>query len=384
MSKHKVPIYFDNNATTQTDDRVIEAMLPFFSTKYGNPSSHHSIGEETKKAIDQSRNSIADLLNVFPQEIIFTSGATEAINLAIKGISEARFEKGRHIITTQTEHSAVLDICKHLEKRGFEVDYLPVDNYGLVDITQLETKIRKDTILVSVIFVNNETGVIQPIKEIAETCKSKNVLLFTDATQAVGKIPIDVKELNVDLMSFSGHKFYGPKGVGGLFCRKDVKLEAQLHGGGHEQGLRSGTLNVPGIVGLAKAFELAVKEMQINIENVKALRDKLEGNLLSMGGIKLNGHLEHRLFNVSSICFSDTDPFLINGSLKDVAFSQGSACNSWSIQPSHVLKSMGLSDKEALSSFRFSFGKYNTEDEIYYVSSMLKEILKAKEVLNKV
>ena len=368
-------IYFDNNATTQTDDRVVEAMLPYFTNIFGNPSSQHSMGEESKKAVGQSRAIIAELFSANSQEIVFTSGATEAINLAIKGIVESYSTKGNHIITTETEHSAVLDVCKYLEGKGFEIDYLPVNKQGLIDIVQLESLIKTDTILVSIIYVNNETGVIQPIEKIAEICKSKNVFFFTDATQAVGKIPINVKNQKIDLLSFSGHKFYGPKGIGGLYYNKNVKLQALLHGGGHENGLRSGTLNVPGIVGLAKAFELAVNEMQTNTEKVKALRDKFEIDLLSSKKVRLNGHKEQRLLNVSNIRFTSTDPFLIKGLLKDVAFSQGSACNSSSIKPSHVLKAMGLNDQEASSSFRFSFGKYNTEEEIHTVVNLLSQII---------
>jgi len=382
VQKHS--IYFDNNATTPTDPRVIEAMLPFFNSNFGNPSSNHFIGEKTKSVVEKSRGFISEIFNVSSQEIIFTSGATESINLAVKGIAEAYSNKGKHIITTKTEHSAVLDVCKHLEKKGFEIEYLSVDREGLIDLNELSEKIREDTILVSIIYVNNETGVIQPIKEIGEICKNKDVLFFTDATQAVGKIPIDVNELNLDLLCFSGHKFYGPKGIGGLYCRKDVKLEALIHGGGHERGLRSGTLNVPGIVGLAKAFEITMAEMQTNEEKIKTLRDEFENKLLITKKVKLNGHPLKRLYNVSNICLTAVDPFLVNNELIDVAYSQGSACNSSSIKPSHVLKAMGLSDQETLSSFRFSFGKYNTMDEINRVIESLMKLFKTKPVLNKV
>jgi len=347
-------------------------MFPYLTSKFGNPSSHHSIGQEAKKAVENSRKIISEIINAEPQEIIFTSGATEAINLAIKGIAETYSYKGKHIITTQTEHSAVLDVCRYLEKRGFDIEYLPVDKYGLINITEFKSKVRKDTILVSVIYVNNETGVIQPIEVIGEICKRKDIFFFTDATQAIGKIPIGVNKLNIDLMCFSGHKFYGPKGVGGLYCRKNVKLEALIHGGGHERGLRSGTLNVPGIVGLAKSFEIAAGEMEINQEKIKLLQDKFEKRLLETNLVKLNGHSSKRLFNVSNLCFKESDPILLTSKLKDVAFSRGSACNSSSIQPSHVLKSMGLSDKEATASFRFSFGKFNTEKELNYVLTLLK------------
>lgn len=373
-------IYFDNNATTKTDDRVVEAMLPYFTSEYANPSSHHSFGQAVKQIVDNSRSKISSFLGVDPDEIIFASGATESINLAIKGIAESYQHKGKHIITTQTEHSAVLDVCKYLEERGFEVDYLQVDKTGLIDLSQLENLIKNDTILVSILYVNNETGVIHPVEKISEICKSKNVIFFTDATQAVGKIPIIVND--IDLMCFSGHKFYGPKGIGGLYCNRSIKLKPLLHGGGHEDGLRSGTLNVPGIVGLTKAFEIAYDEMQANINFIQSLRDKFERIILSQNNVKLNGHPKKRLFNVSNICIREIDPFLIKSSLKDVAFSQGSACNSSSIKPSYVLSSMGFSYEDAFSSFRFSFGKYNSESEIDTVLNQLEKILNAEEKSN--
>ena len=368
-------IYFDNNATTPADSRVVEAMLPYFTSNFINPSSNYSLGYSSKKIIDSSRMIISSNIGAQQNEIIFTSGATEAINLAIKGIAETNSDKGRHIITTQTEHSAVLNVCKYLEKKGFEIDYLPVDNDGLIDINEFEDKIRKDTILVSVIYVNNETGVIQPIKAIGEICKNKKLIFFTDATQAVGKIQIDVNDLNIDLMCFSGHKFYGPKGIGGLFRKKNVQLLPLIHGGGQEQGLRGGTLNVPGIVGLAKAFELSMNEIQIYEIKVKTLRDEFESKLLTTNKIKLNGHLTKRLYNVSNISLIGIDPELLQKELFDVAYSKGSACNSSSIKPSHVLKAMGLSDDEALASFRFSFSKFNTLEEINTVTKSLLKIL---------
>ncbi len=368
-------IYFDNNATTPTDSRVVEAMLPYFTSNFVNSSSNHSLGYSSKKIIDASRMIISSNIEAQQNEIIFTSGATESINLAIKGIAEAYSYKGRHIITTQTEHSAVLNVCEYLEKKGFEIDYLQVDNDGLIDINEFEDKIRKDTILVSVIYVNNETGVIQPIKDIGEICRNKKLFFFTDATQAVGKIQIDVNDLNIDLMCFSGHKFYGPKGIGGLFRKNNVHLLPLIHGGGQEQGLRGGTLNVPGIVGLAKAFELSMNEIQTNEIKIKTLRDKFESKLLTTNKIKLNGHITKRLYNVSNIRLIDIDPELLQKELCDVAYSKGSACNSSSIKPSHVLKAMGLSDDEALASFRFSFSKYNTLEEINTVTKSLLKIL---------
>lgn len=375
-------IYFDNNATTPTDPRVLEAMLPYFVSNFGNPSSSHIFGVESKDAINKSRQTITELINADPEEIILTSGATESINLAIKGIAEAYSNKSKHIITTQTEHSAVLDVCKHLEKKGFEIDYLSVDNKGLIDISVLDEKIRRDTLLVSIMYVNNETGVMQPIKEIGEVCRNKNIFFFTDATQVVGKIPVNVQDLKIDLMSFSGHKFYGPKGVGGLYCRNDIKIEPLFHGGGHERGLRSGTLNVPGIVGLAKAFEIAHSEMNQIQEKVKTLRNKFENELLETKMIKVNGHPTQRLFNVSNICLTSIDPFLLQNELNNVAYSRGSACNSSSVKASHVLKAMGLSDKDALSSFRFSFGKENKMDEINLVIKSFKKFFEAKTGLN--
>lgn len=379
---NEIIIYFDNNATTPTDPRVVEAMLPFFTTDFGNTSSSHFIGEKSKKAVEQSREFISTLLNAKPTDLIFTSGATESINLAIKGIAEGYSNKGKHIITTQTEHSAVLDVCKHLEKKGFELEYLSVDREGLIDVNELKSKIREDTIIVSVIYVNNETGVMQPIKAIGEVCGNKNVLFFSDATQAVGKIPVEISKLNIDMMCFSGHKFYGPKGIGGLFIRKDIKLEPLFHGGGHERGIRSGTLNVPGIVGLAKAFEIAHSEMSQIQEKVKTLRNKFENELLETKMIKVNGHPTQRLFNVSNICLTKMDPFLVQNELSNVAYSQGSACNSSSVKPSHVLKAMGLSDNDALSSFRFSFGKENNMDEINLVIRSFKKLFEAKTGLN--
>ena len=382
MDKHI--IYFDNNATTPTDSRVVEAMMPYFNSDFGNPSSRHIFGDKARKAVEHSRSLISDILNAEPQEVIFTSGATEAINLVIKGIAEAYAYKGKHIITTQTEHSAVLNVCKYLERKGFDIEFIPVDNQGLIDIAELLKKIREDTILVSVIYVNNETGVIQPIEDIGEICKRRNVFFFTDATQAIGKIPINVDKLKIDLMSFSAHKFYGPKGVGGLYCKNNIKLEPLLHGGGHERGLRSGTLNVPGVVGLAKAFELAVDEMRLNIKKIKAFRDEFENRLLSTGKVMLNGHTLKRLYNVSNLCFMEIDPILLNNELINIAYAQSSACNSSSVKPSHVLKAMGLSDKKALASFRFSFGKYNTIEEINLILATLNVIFETKTVLNKV
>ncbi|HCY76481.1 MAG TPA: IscS subfamily cysteine desulfurase [Ignavibacteriales bacterium] len=375
-------IYFDNNATTRTDDRVVEAMLPYFSSYYANPSSLHSLGQTVKQIVETSRSKISSYLSSKPEEIIFTSGATEAINLAIKGIVETYSNKGRHIITSQTEHSAVLDVCKYLESRGFEIDYLRVSKEGLIDLTQLENQIRTDTILVAIMYVNNETGVVQPIAKIAEICNLNKVLFFTDATQAVGKLPINTSNCKIDLLCFSGHKFYGPKGIGGLYCKRNIKLNPLLHGGGHENGLRSGTLNVPGIVGLSKAFEIAHDEMQTNKEFIQSLRDKFERIILSQYNVKLNGHPKNRLYNVSNMSFKDIDPLLMISSLNDIAFSQGSACSSSSIKPSHVLTSMGVSYEEAFSSFRFSFGKYNSESEVDSVLSQLGKILKQKEKSN--
>jgi cysteine desulfurase len=360
-------IYFDNNATTQVDQHVLEAMMPFLTSLYGNASSTHPFGIIAKEAVKKAREKVADLIGAESNEIIFTSGSTEAINLAIKGIAENYFNKGKHIVTVSSEHPAVLDTCRNLEMNGFEVTYIPVEKDGLVDLTILESGLRKDTILVSVMLANNETGVIQPIKDIAELTHGKGAFFMTDATQGVGKIPIDIDDLGIDLLCLSGHKFYAPKGVGSLFVRQrknKVKLSALQHGGGHENGLRSGTLNVPGIVALGKACELAKENLKTDSERILILRDKLESGLLKISGSSINGSDKSRMFNVSNICFHGFDANVMIGRLQNIAVSNGSACSSTIFEPSHVLTAMGLSSDDAYSSIRFSLGKFNTNQEV--------------------
>jgi len=374
------PIYLDNNATTQVDARVLESMLPFFTKYFGNAASHsHSFGWQAEEAVDIAREQLALLINAEPNEIVFTSGATESDNLALKGGFEVYSSKGNHIITVKTEHKAVLDSCKHLEKLGAEVTYLDVGKDGLINIDQLEDSIKANTILISVMYANNEIGVIQPIKEITTIAKSKGVLFFTDATQAVGKIPVDVIKDGIDLMAFSAHKMYGPKGVGALYVRRKnprVRIAAQIDGGGHERGMRSGTLNVPGIVGFGKACELCKIEMQKDVEKAKRLRDKLENELLQINGTQVNGSKVHRLPNTTNMSFENVDSTdLMMKFSKNIALSSGSACTSATQSPSFVLKALGLSDEMALSSLRFGLGRFTTEEEIEYTIQQFQHLL---------
>jgi len=372
-------IYLDNNATTPVDERVLEAMLPYFNQVYGNAASNHKFGLEVKGAVKTAREQISSLLGCDRNEIIFTSGATEAINLGIKGVAESYKDKGKHIITVATEHSAVLDTCKYLEKSDFEVTYLPVEQDGLLDIQEVEKALRPDTILVSVMYVNNETGVIQPIEEIANLAHKHGALFMTDATQAVGKIPINVQKMNIDLLSFSGHKFYGPKGIGALYVqrrgRQRVNLSPLIHGGGHEKGMRSGTLNVPGIVGLGKACEVAFQEMAENEKHIREMRDYLETELLKMDGIRVNGNREKRLYNVSNMLFEGVDADAIMLGMENVMVSTGSACTSDKVEPSHVLLAMGLSEEDAFSSLRFSFSNKIRKYDLNYLFKLLREII---------
>lgn len=321
-------IYLDNNATTKLDSRVLSAMMPFFTDEYANSASNHLFGTRSSQAVQAAREQISDLINCNPTDLIFTSGATEAINLAVKGVAGEYQEKGKHIITCQTEHPAVLDTCRALEDDGYEITYLPVKPNGQIDLEVLRTAISASTILVSIMWVNNETGVIQPIKEISEICHSSGVFFMTDATQAIGKLPVSVNEYGIDLMAFSGHKFYGPKGVGALYVRSrrpfKVKLKAQMHGGGHERDLRSGTLNVPGIVGFAQAAQIAKDEMKENAIRIGALRDELEHQLLSLGQSFINGDRLARLYNVINICFQGVDADAIIAGLKETMLSNGS------------------------------------------------------------
>ena len=364
----KQPIYLDNNATTPLDPRVLEAMLPYFTEKFGNAASrNHAFGWVAEEGVDYAREQVAKLIGCTEKEIIFTSGATEADNLAIKGVFEMYKEKGNHIITAVTEHKAVLDTCKHLEKNGARVTYLGVKEDGLIDLSELEAAMTPETILVSIMYGNNEIGVIQPVKEIAAIAHKHGALFMTDATQAVGKIPVDVNADGIDLMAFSAHKMYGPKGVGVLYVRRKnprVKVTAQMDGGGHERGMRSGTLNVPGIVGLGKACELCRLEMESESIRLAALRDKLESTLSKMEESYVNGNTQHRLPHVANISFKYVEGEGLMMAMSDLAVSSGSACTSASLEPSYVLKSLGLSDDLAHSSIRYGLGRFTTEAEI--------------------
>ena len=373
----KLPIYLDYNATTPCDPRVVETMLPYFTENFGNAaSSSHFFGWRAAEAVAIAREQVARLIGAETNEIIFSSGATESDNLALKGVVETFAGKGDlpagqagHIITTNVEHKAVLDTCKHLEKQGVEITYLKVGNDGLIDLDELRTAFRPTTILVAIMYANNEIGTVMPMKEISAIAKEKGVFLFTDATQAVGKIPVDVNENGIDLMAFSSHKMYGPKGVGALYVRRKdprVKLAAQIDGGGHERGMRSGTLNVPGIVGFGKACEISMTEMKENSERIKKLRDKLEDALLHIEETQLNGSKENRLPHVANIGFKYVNGEALIGGLTNIAVSSTSACSSASMQPSHVLKALGLSDELVSSSLRFSLGRFTTEEEIDY------------------
>ncbi len=367
----KLPIYLDNNATTPLDPRVLEAMLPYFTDHFGNAASrNHPFGWEAEEAVDYAREQIAKLINADPKEIIFTSGATEGDNLGIKGVFEMYASKGNHIITCTTEHKAVLDTCKHLEKMGGEVTYLPVKLDGLIDLRELEAAIKPTTILITIMYGNNEIGVIQPVKEISAIAKKHGVLFFTDGTQAVGKVPVDVIKDGIDIMAFTAHKMYGPKGIGALYVRRKnprVKVTAQIDGGGHERGMRSGTLNVPGIVGFGKACDISRLDMEEDTRRIKALRDKLENALLQIEESYLNGNKEHRLPHVTNISFKYVEgEGLMMGFNKTIALSSGSACTSASLEPSYVLKALGLGDDLAHSSLRFGLSRFTTEEQIDY------------------
>lgn len=382
----KLPIYLDHNATTPMDPRVLEAMIPYFTENFGNAASrNHSFGWQAEEAVDYAREQIAQLIGADPKEIIFTSGATEADNLGIKGVYEMYASKGNHIITCTTEHKAVLDTCKHLEKLGAEVTYLDVQPDGLIDLKALEAAMKPTTILVAIMYANNEIGVIQPVKEISAIAKKHGALFFTDAVQAVGKIPVDVNTDGIDLMAFTAHKMYGPKGVGALYVRRKnprVKVTAQLDGGGHERGMRSGTLNVPGIVGFGKACELARLEMAADTERISKLRDKLENALKQIDESYVNGNPAHRLPHVSNISFKYVEgEGLMMGFNKDIALSSGSACTSASLEPSYVLKALGLGDDLAHSSLRFGLGRYTTEEQIdYTIKAVTDTVLKLREM----
>ncbi|MFN4246210.1 MAG: IscS subfamily cysteine desulfurase [Flavipsychrobacter sp.] len=382
----KLPIYLDNNATTPMDPRVLEAMLPYFVEKFGNAASrNHSFGWVAEEAVDYAREQVAKLINADPKEIIFTSGATESDNLALKGVFEMYASKGNHIITATTEHKAVLDTCKHIEKMGGQVTYLEVNPEGLIDLKELENSITDKTILIAIMYGNNEIGVIQPVREISAIARKHGVLFFTDATQAVGKIPVDVQADGIDLMAFSGHKMYGPKGVGALYVRRKnprVKVTAQMDGGGHERGMRSGTMNVPGIVGLGKACEICMNEMEAEAKRLSVMRDRLENGLMELEEAYVNGSKEHRLPHVSNISFKYVEgEGLMMGFNKNIALSSGSACTSASLEPSYVLKALGLGDDLAHSSLRFGLGRFTTDEQIDYTINAIKDtVLKLREM----
>ncbi|MGX2975279.1 IscS subfamily cysteine desulfurase [Ursidibacter arcticus] len=376
----KLPIYLDYAATTPMDERVAKKMMEYMTKDgiFGNPASRsHKFGWEAEEAVDIARNQIADLIGADAREIVFTSGATESDNLAIKGAAHFYQTKGKHIITIKTEHKAVLDTCRQLEREGFEVTYLEPETNGLVDVAKLEAAIRPDTILVSVMHVNNEIGVIQPIAEIGKICRAKKIIFHVDATQSVGKIAVNVQELNVDLMSFSSHKLYGPKGIGGLYvCRKPrVRLEAIIHGGGHERGMRSGTLPVHQIVGMGEAYRIAKEEMATEMPRIKALRDRLYKGFEGMEEVYVNGTMEEgkRVDSNLNISFNFVEGESMMMSLKDIAVSSGSACSSASLEPSYVLRALGLNDELAHSSIRFSIGRWTTEEEIDHTIEIVKK-----------
>ena len=382
----KFPIYLDHNATTPCDPRVVEAMIPYFTNNFGNAASrNHPFGWQAEEAVDYAREQVAKLIGADPKEIIFTSGATEADNLAIKGVFEMYASKGNHIITCNIEHKAVLDTCKHIEKEGGEVTYLKVNADGLIDMKELEAAIKPTTILIAIMYANNEIGTVMPMKEISALAKKKGILVFSDATQAVGKIPVDVNKDGIDLMAFTAHKMYGPKGVGALYVRRKnprVKVTAQMDGGGHERGMRSGTLNVPGIVGFGKACEISMNEMEQEATRLSALRDKLETELMKIEEAYINGSKQHRLPHVTNISFKYVEgEGLLMGFNKDIAVSSGSACTSASLEPSYVLKALGLGDDLAHSSLRFGLGRFTTEDQIdYTIEAVTKTVNKLREM----
>src|SRR5579862_8750406 len=374
----KLPIYMDNHATTPVDPRVLEEMLPYFTDKFGNAASrNHSYGWEAEAGVEQARERIAKLVGATTKEIVFTSGATESDNLAIKGVAEMYKEKGNHIITAVTEHKAVLDTCKRLEKYGYRVTYLPVQKDGLIDLEDLKRAMDDKTILVSIMFANNEIGVVQPVAEIGKLCRERGVIFHTDATQAIGKIPVDVNKQNIDLMSISAHKMYGPKGVGALYVRRKnprVQISAIIDGGGHERGMRSGTLNVAGIVGLGKACAIASEEMSREAVQLGALRDRLRGRIMSrLDETYINGTMDHRLPGNLNISFAYVEGESLLMGINDIAVSSGSACTSATLEPSYVLKALGTGDDLAHSSIRFGIGRFNTEAEVDYVADRVIE-----------
>jgi cysteine desulfurase len=373
-----LPIYLDYNSTTPCDPRVVEAMLPYFTGKFGNAASRsHAFGWEAEAAVELAREQVAGLIGAQPGEIVFTSGATEGDNLALKGVFELYSSKGNHIITVATEHKAVLDSCHHIEKLGGDITRLPVDRDGLIDLRQLEAAIRPATVLIAVMYANNEIGVLQAIKAISEIARRHGILFFSDAAQAAGKIPVDINGDGIDLLTLSAHKLYGPKGIGALYVRRRdprARLTSQMDGGGHERGMRSGTLNVPAIVGFGKACELCGAEMEEEAKRLAALRDRLETGLLQIEGSVVNGSRAHRLPHTTNISFSDTDgQALLAGLGKDIALSSGSACTSASMEPSYVLKALGLDDSLAHSSLRLGLGRWTTSEEVDYAITRIGE-----------
>jgi cysteine desulfurase len=372
----KLPIYLDNSATTPVDPRVAEKMIPYLVEKFGNPASRsHAFGWEAEAAVEEAREQVAKLVNADSKEIVWTSGATESDNLAIKGAANFYSGKGKHLITLKTEHKAVLDTCRELERHGFEVTYLDVQENGLIDLEGLKAAIRPDTILISVMFVNNEIGVIQPIAEIGEICREKGIIFHVDAAQATGKVAIDLATLKVDLMSFSAHKMYGPKGIGALYIRRKprVRLEAQMHGGGHERGFRSGTLPTHQIVGMGEAFRIAREEMVEENKRIRALRDRLLKGLTDIEHVFVNGDLQQRVPHNLNISFAYVEGESMLMAIKDLAVSSGSACTSASLEPSYVLRALGRDDELAHSSIRFTIGRFNTEEEVDYAVRLLHE-----------
>ena len=380
----KFPIYLDYSATTPVDPRVAERMIPWLVEKFGNPASRsHAYGWEAEKAVEEARDNVAALVGADPKEIVWTSGATESNNLAIKGAAQFYQGKGKHLITVKTEHKAVLDTMRELERHGFEVSYLDPQENGLVDLEQFKAAIRPDTILASVMFVNNEIGVVQPIEQMGEICRAKGVLLHVDAAQATGKVGIDLSKLKVDLMSFSAHKTYGPKGIGALYVRRKprIRLEAQMHGGGHERGLRSGTLATHQIVGMGEAFRFAREEMASENERIRMLRDRLWKGLSDIEQVFLNGDIEQRVPHNLNISFAFVEGESLMMAIKDVAVSSGSACTSASLEPSYVLRALGRQDELAHSSIRFTIGRFTTVEEIDYTVQLLhRQIAKLREM----
>ena len=378
MPTVNLPIYMDNHATTRTDPRVVAAMLPYFTEQFGNAASKmHVFGQAAEQAVKEARATIARCIDAEPRELVFTSGATESNNLAIKGVAQFHKQRGKHLVTLQTEHKSVLDTCAHLERDGWEVTYVPVQKNGIVDLKALDAAIRPDTILVSVMLANNEIGVIQPVKEIAAICKARGVPLHTDATQAVGKIPVSVRDLDVDLMSFTAHKLYGPKGVGALYVRRQgsrVRLDPLQDGGGHEQGLRSGTLPVSLIVGFAEACRIAIEEMPAESQRLLQLRERLWSLLKSsINDITLNGDYDHRLPGNLNVSFAWVKGESLLLELRDVALSSGSACTTMDSEPSHVLRALGMDDDQADASLRFGLGRFNTMEEVDYVAERVAQ-----------